>query len=78
MSVESVDKEQWESKTLLIGGLDDMNVSLEEHLLPLYRALQKNDPRSVQFEIVRDDHSFSQVREELRGIMDHWIRRSEK
>lgn len=63
---------------LLIGGLDDMNVSLEEHLLPLYRALRKSDARSVQFEIVQDNHGFSQVREELRWIIDRWIRRSEK
>lgn len=58
---------------LLIGGWDDMNVTIEHHLLPLYRALRKENGRNVEFIAYRTDHSFSNVREKLAEDIRGWI-----
>jgi dipeptidyl aminopeptidase/acylaminoacyl peptidase len=59
---------------LLIGGLNDQNVTLEEHLLPLYRKLQEEGAPNITFRVFQDDHGFSQVREELGQLICHWIK----
>jgi dipeptidyl aminopeptidase/acylaminoacyl peptidase len=60
-------------EVLLIGGWDDLNVKVERHLLPLYRALKSAGASHVQAEILQDDHSFAKVRPELvRTILD-WM-----
>jgi pimeloyl-ACP methyl ester carboxylesterase len=63
-----------EKNLLIIGGLDDENVTLEEYLLPLYRALESEGASSLQFEIVPDNHSFSHVRDRLFTIVRSWIK----
>jgi len=49
----------------LIGGWDDVNVTIENHLLPLYRALKKENSQNVEFIAYQTDHSFLNVGEKL-------------
>jgi len=58
---------------LLIGGWDDMNVTIDNHLLPLYRALKNENGRNVEFLVYQTDHSFSNVREKLAEDIVGWI-----
>lgn len=58
---------------LIIGGWDDLWITLENHLLPLYRALVAAGARRVELTAVRDDDSFQQSREELAHIIVRWI-----
>ena len=58
---------------LLIGGLDDANVTVENHLLPFYRALKKANVVKVKFVTLQTDHSFRNVRDELTKQLIHWI-----
>ncbi len=58
---------------LLIGGWDDLNVKIDNHLLPLYRALQSEGARHVSVVAFQDAHGFQTVRNELaRAILD-WM-----
>lgn len=58
---------------LIIGGWDDLWITLENHPLPLYRALVAAGARRVELTAVRDDDSFQQSREELAHIIVRWI-----
>lgn len=58
---------------LLIGGWDDVNVTIENHLLPLYRALKKENSQNVKFIAYQTDHSFLKVREKLAEDIIKWI-----
>ena len=62
-----------DSEILLIGGWDDMNITIENHLLPLYRALKKENGRNVEFIAYHTDHSFANVREKLAEDIIEWI-----
>ena len=59
---------------LLIGGWDDTNVSFENIILPLYRALIRKKAKSVKIAAVQDNHSFRNCREELEQIIIEWIK----
>lgn len=63
---------------LLIGGWDDVNVTIENHLLPLYRALKKENAQDVEFTVYHTDHSFANVRDELAGDIVEWIIKGHK
>lgn len=58
---------------LLISGLNDVNVVLEEHILPLYRKLRKLDSENIEMLVLNTDHSFKKVREELAEKIYYWI-----
>lgn len=58
---------------LLIGGWLDQRSTLEGHILPLYRALQKNDAKNLEIEMFNDNHSFKNVRETLANKIITWI-----
>jgi pimeloyl-ACP methyl ester carboxylesterase len=58
---------------LLIGGWDDHNVSIENIILPLYRALIDADAEHVTITAVQDDHSFKNSRTELAQIIIDWL-----
>jgi dipeptidyl aminopeptidase/acylaminoacyl peptidase len=58
---------------LLIGGWDDVNVNIENHLLPLYRALKKDNAQNVEFIVYHTDHSFANVRDKLAEDIIKWI-----
>ncbi|NTV51349.1 MAG: hypothetical protein HGA69_00735 [Desulfobulbaceae bacterium] len=61
---------------LLIGGWNDMNVIIEQHILPLYRALVDVKARKVQIAAFQDDHAFERSREELAATVVHWVKSS--
>ncbi|MCJ7736841.1 MAG: S9 family peptidase [Anaerolineae bacterium] len=58
---------------LLIGGWDDPNVSIEHHILPLYRALVASNALRVRVIAFQDDHAFEKSRGELAHIVADWI-----
>ena len=61
-------------KILLIAGLDDPMVTMENHMLPLYRALQNEYAENVKFLVLQDDHSFRKSREKVSEIILNWIK----
>ena len=58
---------------LLVGGWDDLNVKVETHLLPLYRALRSHGARHVSIRAFRDGHGFEGVRDELASTLLRWV-----
>lgn len=58
---------------LIIGGWDDLWISLEDHLLPLYRALVAAGARRVQLTAVRDDHHFQRSQGPIADMIVQWI-----
>jgi fermentation-respiration switch protein FrsA (DUF1100 family) len=63
---------------LLIGGWDDTNISIDYHLLPLYRALKNENAKKVKITAVQDNHSFRNSSSELAQIIIDWLRTVEK
>jgi uncharacterized protein len=59
---------------LLISGWDDSGVTLERHILPLYRELKKEQAQNVKIVAYQDDHSFSHFREAMGNMIAEWIR----
>jgi pimeloyl-ACP methyl ester carboxylesterase len=62
---------------LLIGGWEDVEVSVEQILLPLYRALKRAGAADLTFLVYHDDHSYSTVRERLASDIRSWLLRTE-
>ncbi|MBC8403373.1 MAG: hypothetical protein H8E14_17950 [Candidatus Marinimicrobia bacterium] len=58
---------------LLIGGWKDEG-TLENHILPLFRALQKHKAKNVEIEMFNDGHRFKNVRDELADKIIEWIK----
>lgn len=58
---------------LMTGGLDDQVVSMEEHLLPLYRKFNANHSQKLQFIVYQTDHSYKNVSGELLKDVTNWI-----
>jgi len=69
-------KELAQKDILLIGGWLDEQSTLEGHILPLYRALQKNDAKNLEIEMFNDNHSFKNVREALANKIISWIKKN--
>ena len=61
---------------LLIGGWDDRIVTIEQHILPLYRALAAAEAREVKIVAFQDDHDFVTSRAELAETIVHWVQSS--
>jgi dipeptidyl aminopeptidase/acylaminoacyl peptidase len=61
---------------LLIGGWEDVNVSIEHLLLPLYRALKNEKKANVEFIVYHTSHSFSNVRDKLAEDIIKWLKRN--
>jgi uncharacterized protein len=59
---------------MLIGGWDDPQVTMENFVLPLYRALIKAQAKNVKITAVQDNHSFSNTRKELAEIVIDWLK----
>lgn len=59
---------------LLIGGWDDPNVTIEHHILPLYRALIDADAQKIQIVAFQDNHAFERSREELAATVARWVK----
>lgn len=58
---------------LLIGGWEDVNVTIENSLLPFYRTLKREEAQSVKFIVYHTDHSFQNVRKRLADDIIEWI-----
>ena len=59
---------------LFIGGWQDKDVVLEEHILPLYRKLQELKSDKIQICVFDTDHGFGNVRTELTNTIETWIK----
>ena len=62
----------------LIGGWNDMNVSIENVVLPLYRALIKEGAKNIKITAFPDNHSFKNSRDELAEVIIDWIKTTTK
>ena len=58
---------------LLICGWNDNLVTVEQYMLPLYRALKKEDARNLQIFALQDGHNFTNTRKDLAGYIANWI-----
>ena len=58
---------------LLIGGWDDVNITIENHLLPLYRVLRNESAQNVECIVYHTDHSLKNVREKLAEDIIEWL-----
>lgn len=58
---------------LLIGGMDDAGVTMEDVMLPLYRALRDAGASDVTFLTYQADHGFGGVRPELADDTRSWL-----
>jgi dipeptidyl aminopeptidase/acylaminoacyl peptidase len=61
---------------LIIGGWRDQENTIEHHILPLYRALQRLGAKQVQIEIFDTDHSFSDASNKLADRIVSWLKRT--
>lgn len=71
-------KELSEKDILMIGGWKDQAIRIEDHILPLYRALQENNARKVKIRIFDCTHSFTEVRDELGDTIIAWLKTEEQ
>jgi pimeloyl-ACP methyl ester carboxylesterase len=63
-----------DTDVLMTGGLDDREVSLEDHMLPLYRKLRANHGQGrVRFIVYQTDHSYENVSDRLIADVAAWI-----
>jgi dienelactone hydrolase len=65
-----------DKEILIIGGWRDQENTVEHHILPLFRALQRHEAKEVQIEIFDADHSFTNVRSQLAGRIVSWLKRT--
>lgn len=62
-------------QVLLIGGWNDNAAPIEDHTIPFYRALQKNDAQNVKIEVYQTDHAFRNIREQSYQCVLDYIRK---
>ena len=60
---------------LLMGGWEDEQVTIDQYLLPLYRALRGAGAAQVTFLVYHTDHGFSNVRPRLAADIAGWLLR---
>jgi len=58
---------------LLIGGWEDEQITIEQFILPLYRALRGAGAAKVTFLVYHTDHDFSNVRQRLAADIAGWL-----
>jgi|GEM_PF-176517 len=58
---------------LLIGGWEDTNTTVDDYMLPLYRALREAGAEDVTFLVYHDNHGFGQVRERVANDIRSWL-----
>lgn len=64
-----------EKDLLIICGVNDANVTMEEFILPFYNALQEAKAKNVQLSSFEDDHTFSLSREKISQTICDWVKR---
>jgi pimeloyl-ACP methyl ester carboxylesterase len=60
---------------LLVGGWEDVEATIDQYLLPLYRALRGASAAEVTFLVYHTDHDFSNVRQRLASDIAGWLLR---
>jgi dienelactone hydrolase len=60
-------------KMLIIGGWEDSGATVDNHLLPFYRALKKAGVEDVKFIVYHANHSFRTVLKQLSADILEWI-----
>jgi uncharacterized protein len=63
-----------QKRVLLLGGWKDFAIPVEDHILPLFRAIQKFSPERLQIKVYDCDHSFEGVRDQLTTDIISWIK----
>ncbi|KAA3619913.1 MAG: alpha/beta fold hydrolase [Calditrichaeota bacterium] len=58
---------------LLVGAWDDVMVTMDHHILPLYRTLKKYQAQNVKIVTFQDNHAFTQSRAGLVRTIINWI-----
>ncbi len=58
---------------LILGGWEDVNVTVDNTLLPFYRALKKEGADDVTFIVYHTNHGFGNVRKQLQEDILKWI-----
>lgn len=59
---------------LIVCGWDDPQATVDQFILPLYRAIKKEKAESVQIIAFQDNHYFSKSRTELAAEISKWIK----
>jgi dipeptidyl aminopeptidase/acylaminoacyl peptidase len=59
---------------LLIGGWDDAQVTIDQFILPLYRALKNEKAKNVKIFAFQDDHYFRNSRNEVAQTITEWLK----
>jgi pimeloyl-ACP methyl ester carboxylesterase len=67
-------KELASKQILFLGGWNDHLTEIEDHTIPFYRALQKNNAQNVKIMVYDTDHFFTDFREQLYQDVLKWIR----
>jgi len=60
-------------RVLLLGGWDDSSIPVEEHILPLYRAIQQHSPEHLRIKAYECDHSLEGFRDQLVEDVSGWL-----
>jgi len=58
---------------LLVGGWNDRQVTIDQFILPFYRALEKAQAKSVKILAFQDGHDFKNSRDELAQALIDWL-----
>jgi esterase/lipase len=61
---------------LLIGGWNDVQTTIDQFLLPLYRALQKEKAQRVQIATFQDGHYFKNTKDDVARMVVEWIKKA--
>ena len=60
---------------IIFGGWEDMRTTIDDFLLPLYRALKAAGAKNITFMTYHDNHGFRTVREQLHSDLLMWIKK---
>ena len=60
---------------LIIGGWEDGRTTIDEFLLPNYRAFKEAGAEDITFLTYHDNHGFGSVRKELHSDLAEWIKK---
>ena len=63
-----------QKRVLLLGGWDDFSIPVEDHILPLFRAIQKYSPEGLRIQVYDSNHSFEGARDQLIDDIISWIK----
>lgn len=68
-----VDRYGVDTMLVAIGGWEDTQVTIDQIMLPLYRALKEEGAEQVAFLVYHDDHAFARVRNRLADDIGRWL-----